>query len=357
MEYANNKNHLNTETMILPVCLLFVIIATLFIFEPPYSKVNLPVILLIYISMTAICAFRDINMPDAENYINDFTGFMVNGRFEIGYRVIRDIARLIGDNYQILFLVVGAVALFIKFCAFVNIAPFIYGALLVYLSYFFTLHEMIQMRVGVAVGFMLFAIKYITERDLLKFLIFASIATLFHTSTLIIFPLWFTPKIQINKLIWISLIPLSYIAVTLLGLTAGKIISHIPIGQVQLLYNGYLHSMSQGGHNIINIFNLLLIGKVAVCSFLILFDDLIQEYFMPIKTWLMIYTLSLVIYIIFSDIPVVAIRVSELLQTVEVITIPSVVFTIKEQIIGKFIVIIISLIFLMGIIYVNGYLI
>lgn len=342
--------------MIIPVFILFGVIASLFIFEKENAPLNPFALLCVFASMVLICTFRDINMPDSINYIDDFSGFMVNERFEIGYTIIRDAVKAIGANYRVLFFAVALVSIFIKLNAIVRISPYVYGSLLVYLSYFFILHDMIQMRAGLAVGFLFFAIKYISERNLTRFIIAATLASCCHLSSLVIFPLWFLPLIRFNKLVWVFLIPLCYFLVVVYGLTAGRIISYIPINQIQNLYIGYSHSLEQGNHDVINIFNMLLLGKVVVCTFLILYNDLIESRFSAFKPWLMIYTASLAIYIMFSDLPVVAIRISEFLQTVELIIIPMFVFVFSDRFVGKIIVISISAVYLLGITFINEYL-
>lgn len=333
--------------MILPVFSLFAIVLVLFLAEKESTKPNPVILSFIFIAMIIICAFRSIQMPDAQSYISNFWySYNVDSdRFEIGYQLVRDVVRSFSANYQVLFAVVAAIALTIKFRAIEVISPYMYGSLLVYMSNSFILHEMIQIRTGIAIGFALFAIKYIAERNFKRFLFFAVLATCFHYTSLCLFLLWFVPKIRINKWVWVSIIPFCY-ALVFKGLFASKLITLIPIAQVQILYNGYMLSTAMGRFGENHKFGLLFLGKVLICSFLILFHRLIETRYPHVRVWLMIYTIALALYVMLSDIPVVAARLSEFFQVAEIILIPLIVFTQKNKFVGKIIVMTIALIVL-----------
>ena len=343
--------------MVLPVFTLFVIIASFFLNEKEKSKPNLLVLSLIFISMVLICTFRSTEMADAQNYIDNFYYPNVGERFEFGYLLIRDLAKILSNNYRVLFFLVSVIALFLKFKAILKISPYVYGSLLIYLSYFFILHDMIQIRAGIAAGFILFSIKYIVERNLKKFIIFTCIACCFHISSLVVFLLWFVSKIKYSKLIWISIIPLSYVLVVFFNVTLGHLIPYIPIPQVQESYKVYTLAMEMGEHDLINIFNMLLIGKMFICTYLILYYDKIKRHFFCINIWLMIYIIALSTFVLFKDIPVVAFRIAELLQIVEFIIIPTILYTVRSRFVGKFLVVGVALVYLLIIVFYNKFIV
>ena len=59
--------------------------------------------------------------------------------------------------------------------------------------------------------------------------------------------------------------------------------------------------------------------------------------------YLKIYALSLAALVLLSDIPVLAFRISELFQVIEIVLLPLLVYTFKSKYMGKFVVICIAL--------------
>lgn len=336
--------------MILPVFVLFCALSLLFVMEPDYSRPSITLLSLLFVSMLTIIIFRDIEMRDAANYITHFQFKFGGGgeRFEPGYQLIRNLTRSISDNYQVLFGVVGAIALAIKFKAIESISPFVYGSLLVYLTNYFILHDMIQIRAGIVSGLFLFGVKFIAEQRLKPFLILTSIAICFHYSALILAPLWFVPQLKFNRVAWAAVIPFSY-ALALSGNTFGRLVSLIPVAQVQDLWAMYKYSAIDGVSEDVNIFNLVIIAKAVIAIYFVATLSEIECYFVHIRVWLSIFIVGIASFIIFSDVPVIAFRLSEMLTTVEIVLIPLLVYTFTNSFVGKLIVISIAF----ALLYVN----
>ncbi len=341
--------------MVIPVFILFVVVSLLYLEEKEYTEPNKWTLLLLSLSLLFISTNRSIEMADAVNYIYNFESGS-ESRFEPSYQLLRDVVAGFTSNYKWLFAAICSIALIVKFWAIERISPYIYGAILVYLSYFFILHDMIQIRAGVATAFLLFAIKYIAERRLIPFLIFSAIAISFHYSTMVILPLWFVSRVQINRMVWLSLLPLSYVVVLLGEAAFDNIIYQIPINQVQHLFNMYQSQMSLGIGVHIDLFNILTLTRVAISSVLIVGVDRVEEHFESFRVWLMIYTISLMLFILLSNLPVLAFRLSELLQVSEIVVIPSLVYCFSDRVVGKLVVITIALGYLLIITLLNQYL-
>ncbi|MFI3332545.1 MAG: EpsG family protein [Rikenellaceae bacterium] len=341
--------------MIIPLFTLFFFVSILYLEEQEYKEPNIWALLLISATMLFISTNRSVEMADAANYIYNFESGS-ESRFEPAYQLLRDVVASLTANYKWLFAAICSIALFVKFWAIDRIAPYIYGSILVYLSYFFILHDMIQIRAGVATGFLLFAIKYITERRLVPFLIFSAVAISFHYSTMIILPLWFVVRVRLSRMVWLSLLPLSYIVVMLGATSFEDIINHIPINQVQYLFDMYQSQMSLGIGVHIDLFNLLTLARVAICTVLIANVERVEECVDHFGVWLMIYTISLMIFILLSNLPVLAFRLSELLQVTEIVVIPALVYCFSDRVFGKVVVVATSLCYLLIITFINGYL-
>ena len=98
---------------------------------------------------------------------------------------------LIGPYPIYLFLLFAILGVSFKLIAIKQLTELWFLSLILYLSNFFILHEMTQIRAGVASAFLLLCVKPIYDRDLKRFLLFAVLGFLFHYSAIVILPLWF----------------------------------------------------------------------------------------------------------------------------------------------------------------------
>jgi len=79
----------------------------------------------------------------------------------------------------------------IKFLAISKISPYPALSIVVYVSFFYILHEMTQIRAGVAIGLVFWSIIDVAKNNKKNFLIKILIATLFHYSAIVFIMLYF----------------------------------------------------------------------------------------------------------------------------------------------------------------------
>lgn len=343
--------------MRLVIILLFIIFSIISIIDKGrYHRLcirNISILFFIWIILVLISAFRSNDMPDYENYYNFLIGYG-GERWEIGFKTYVGLFKKIHTNPIFLFAVIAALTVGIKLLAIRQMSNSFWLSMVVYISGVFILHDMIQIRVAAASGLLLWATKYAYERNLKKFLIIGGVAMLFHYSAIIIFPIWFISTTKTQRWFYMSLIPLSYILVSC-GIVFGRLAEHIPIPAFQVLWNAYQNSMSQGFDSDINIFNSLHIIRCFMCLFLLYNLNKIAIYKNISILWVKIYTISLVSLVVFSDIPVIAFRVSELYQIVEILLIPIIIIIPKYKGIGKYLVVGFSICLLFINTFYNGF--
>lgn len=95
-----------------------------------------------------------------------------------------------------------------------NHAGDIFIALLVFVSFRFSDFYMNAMRQGISIALIFFSIKFIFEKKVLFFLLVVYVASLFHKSAIVFFPIYFIQYINIENKRW--LMPLIFIAVFVL---------------------------------------------------------------------------------------------------------------------------------------------
>lgn len=283
--------------------------------------------------LSLIAAFRPDTMPDYENY-HDFFVYQSSERTEIGFTYYVQFFKSIISSPIFIFWAVAILSIGLKITAINALSPFFWGSMLVFVSRFFVLHDMIQIRAAVASGLILWSTKYLYNRDIKRFAVIVVLATLFHTSALAIIPFWFLNPKHINTKLYLLLIPLAYI-LALGGVTFGRFVELIPIDRVQQGWRMYELAMEHDIGTSINIFNISQLFRCACAIILIWYIGRLKTYVPQAIIWLKIYVVALVVLIMFSDIPVLAFRLNELLQVVEILLIPSIIVIPRYKQLGK----------------------
>ena len=313
--------------MILPVCLLFALFSILFLFTSgrrfPQSNILFLLILWVFV---CIAIFRPEDMPDRGNYEAFFRyPKLYNERFEIGFKYLTRLIKRFGANLTFFLFFFASISIALKLWAMRKMTTLLWGSLVVYVSNFFILHDMIQMRVAIASGLLLHAVYFVWKRNLIAFLITTSIAMLFHNSALIILPLWFLNIEKPQKRFYMVLIPLSYLLTGVLSLV--QYISYVPIASVKMLLLSYKETIG----NDINIFNALTLLRIAFCLFILLNIERVSKQNALAIILIKIYVIAISCFVLFSDLPVAAWRISELYMIVEIILLPMTVYIFRRN--------------------------
>lgn len=340
--------------MIVIIITLFLIIAIPALFFSVEISENKIIIFLNFAFLLIIFAgFRDGNsVRDYLNYIQLFK--YPDEYIEPTFNIISYIVKLLFyGNVVYLFLIYSFLGVSLKFYAIKQLSPFFFLSVIIYLSHYYILHDLTQIRVGVASGFLLMCIKPLYERNFKLFFTFLFIAILFHYSAIVLLPLWFINKDNLNKFYYYLLIPMGIIIYIL---KINLILElPIPILQEKIAIYKELQEFDVDGFNEINVFNSLYILRCLIYYFLLYYSNNIihsNKYFIIL---IKIYAFSLFSLPAFSVMPVIAFRIGELFGIVEVILMPMIFYTIKEKLFPKFVVVSISFAILLFNIFYNEY--
>ena len=324
--------------MIISIVFGFILLAFIAIFQP-VAKFEKYVVIFFGLVMALFAGFRE----DSYDYIiyellyENYEEVSV----EPSFKAISYLVSHLTDNIRYLFLIFAFLGVAVKLKAISTLSKFVLLSLAVYASNFYLLHEMTQIRAGVAAGFLLLSVKPNIERDLRKFLLFAVLGFLFHYSAILILPLWFLPK-KINVRVLALSILFGY-ASYFIGLDFVKI---IPIPGIQEKIEIYM-SMQEVNDDKINVFGYLYLLRIAVFYVLLFnYKALAQksQYFPLLIT---IYAISLTLFTVFGSIPAFSSRLSELFGVVEIILIPLLAYLFRLRILGRLAVVSVALVFLL----------
>jgi hypothetical protein len=236
-------------------------------------------------------------------------------------------------NIHTFFLIFATLGVSIKFLAIKRLSKVHLLSLIVYLSLYFILHEMTQIRTGVAAGLFLLSIPDIYDKNFRKFIIKFLLAFSFHYSAIVMLPLYFLNPKKLNIIYF--LLPIVGFILAIFNLSLFFLLNFSQMLPNFLAYkiNIYLDLLKLGEHSEINIINvyysfLLFTIYIYFCFFLYVKNKIKNNYdILFIKTL----TISLFSFYFFSDVPVFAFRISEFLNIVVIIFLPNLILYFKQK--------------------------
>jgi hypothetical protein len=170
------------------------------------------VLLIIY------CGLKDPFLyPDITNYYDYFKGDFINateGTLGIGYLILNRISRLLSPSFFLLLMIISIIVIYSYAKFILEYSPYIWLSLLLFLlvnyyQSFFLLRQYLAMSV------FLFSIKYIINRDPIRFGICTILAISFHLTAVIIIPFYFLYGINYSRKNFLLLIAAAIIFIIL----------------------------------------------------------------------------------------------------------------------------------------------
>ncbi len=283
--------------------------------------------------------FRGIWMPDYGDYVTSF--FSDDNRMEITWILFRSMTAWTGEP-KIIFLIYGSISVIFTIKAIVSQSKAILISLLVWISYIFIIQDMIQIRQGVSSAIFLYTIRYINSRNLNKFIIWNLIGATFHISALAVLPLYLLGKIGLHRKLFLIIIPIAY-CLYFLQLGVVYLIQYIEIDFIKSLW--ITKSQTLYVTERVNLFNVRQIILVLISMFLWVYIKNINRYWAESVIYIKIFTTSLVVFILFFDVPDIASRINVIYSVAEIIAIPALIYSSKHMLSYKYCVLFISVIF------------
>lgn len=168
--------------------------------------------------MVLIAGLREIGLdPDSENYEYSFQHYYQSfemGMVEPSFTLISAVLNVFTDNVHLLFLVYAFLGVTIKLYAFKKNLQCIFVPMMLYISFYFVLHEMTQIRAGVVSALFLLAVYHIAKKEKRKALLLIIVGSFFHYSSLALLPTLMFGNKDFNRkenIMIALLIPLSYL--------------------------------------------------------------------------------------------------------------------------------------------------
>lgn len=335
---------------------IFAIFAFFALIEPKKNKYGVTIFLIFLFLLSLFAGLRsEESSTDYSEYVKIFNNISSNKLLfydqkmmvEPTFYTIASLLRTQEISIVFLFLIYASLALFLKGKTILRDSKYIFCSLIIYYSNFFLLHEMTQIRAGVATGFFLLSIPSIESKKFKSFLLYMLFAILFHISAVLYLPLFFLKDKSLNKKNY-SLLLLIAIIISVLKFTFIDYLQYIPIAAIQNRYDLYTGVMANGIiSNSINLFNLFSIIDLIICLLLIKYSNILEERIPHFNIYAKTYIIGVSAFFIFSTFPPIAFRVKELMIVSQFIIIPFFIsFTSKNKFFVRALIVFISFIFL-----------
>lgn len=242
----------------------------------------------------------------------------------------------------------------LKWIAFRRLAPMFFLPIAIYMGNYFILHELTQIRAGVASAFFLLALPYIAQgRRWAAFALIAA-AVMFHFSALVYFSalaLTDKPLTMRWRIALASIPPIGY-ALYVLNIDILTIV-YIPFLTDKIEFYQRMRDKGIAGEAI-NVFNAVFLVKILIYFYLLYFYNTLVRYAHYISLLLKVMALSIIFMLFFAGLPVVAFRVSELFGIVDIILYSYLFYTLRPAWFGRAIIVVVSLaLFAINVFYVK----
>lgn len=158
-----------------------------------------------------VCLIQDTSLnKDRNQYVYLINAIADEGLalMEPGYLLLVKLLATFSSGVvfeTLFFLLVALASVSVKMVLFDRYGGNLFGCVIAYLSYFFLLHEMTQIRIGLAIGLLYFSWFSWIENRRISYYVFGLLATLFHVSCLIfIIAPWMLSVIRFRR--WYGLL-------------------------------------------------------------------------------------------------------------------------------------------------------
>lgn len=308
----------------------FLIISLLVAWNYNYIKKNSINNILIYFFIVGIllvfAVFRDgSRLPDYQEYVFSFNNPSI-GPIEPSYKFIVKNIRYFSKSYLWLFFVYALIGINIKYYAIKKYSPLFFYSISVWISTYFLLHEMIQIRASIASGILLLLIPLIYKKDYLNSIVLIGISFLFHRSSIIYIVLLFLS----NKNKWTPWF-ICYLIIVFNNITNNRLIESTGILNYMTglyLYSEDIYDLSKS-YESLNLFAPYILLQTLTCFYCIYRIKEINHKFKYITICIKISLISIFIYGL--PLGVVSLRIAELLSTVNIFLYPCIILGAKTS--------------------------
>ncbi len=327
---------------------MFVFIIALFIFIIVLSFVEDKMtnvqkcctLIMLSASMIAVAAFKDVTIDaDAAEYERMFYNnddILIEISTEPTFIYISRFVLALGGSIAGLFFIYAAISIPLKIMVMQKMTPWIFSALVIYVARYYTLHDLVQIRAGAACAMLMITVYYLVNKQARLCAIFFIIALTFHYSSLVVLPILLIGNRKANKTvryIMASIIPIGF-AMAFLGKDIFSLVpASIVTGKVELYSaNAFTYD------TIVPYKSGLTLIKCFIFYFFLYFYEFLSERIKYFPIMMYFEAASIFAILMFTTIPVLCTRLSELFGFLEPLLFICCIHCIKPQYLARILI-------------------
>ncbi|MFU1633699.1 EpsG family protein [Aeromonas veronii] len=311
------------------------------------------IIAVLFIFLFLCAAFRPIGLDfDSAEYLNAIESFY-NGVYTIqepGFIFLAYFSEVFfSSSTRSVFVLYAFISLLIKFYCISKYAADKFVSFIIYACVFFILHDLTQIRAGLAAAFFLWSLPDLINGNKKNYLVKVFLASLFHFSASLLFPLIFLSKQKWRASIYISLPLLSLLLVVLVGDLKDILIvffSYFPDFISSKAVSYIMGVDLEGRFSDVNVFSKI---SLSTWGFYLLYGyacSRLRSFSDADNLFLKLFGIMLTIYYLFSSVPVLSARCFELLSVSFIYSLPLLARKFRPSLYLKSIIIFWSILYL-----------
>lgn len=318
--------------LILSIFAIVVVLAFLEDYMQSWQKL----LFLIGIGIALICiaTFKPMTTTDAEIYEYYFyynDDELVELVTEPTYIQLSRLVMAMGGEVIVIFFIFSMISIPIKLFALWKCTPYIFTAMIVYVGIYFPMHDVVQIRCGVATAFLLLALIPLAKRQYWQATGLMLVATLFHYSSLAFLPVLLVGNIRVNKYWKYVLGAAIPVCLVLYTLHIGAI-SLLPSSLIEGKIDLY-KEMSETGNWVMYVpyKQLTFLAEFVLLYVLLFFYDTIEKHSVYAPILIKILVIEMGFITMFSDIPVLGGRLHDLFGMFNTLAFTCCLYCIKPR--------------------------
>ena len=271
---------------------------------------------------------------DATNYESYFynnDNFLIEVATEPTFIYMSRLYLSLGFGITAIFLTYALLAIPLKLTILWKMTPFIFTSMIVYVGIYYPVHDAVQIRCGVAVAFLLWAMVPLAKRRYFMAIVLLIVATLFHYSSIAFIPILIVGNMKIGKY-WKYLLGITIpicLALYVAGIGATSLIpSSVVEGKLDL----YKETSEAGGWEEYALYkHIPFLTEFALLYIFLYFYETIEKHCIYAPILVKILVLEMGYMILFADIPVLGARLHELFGMFNVVAYVQCLYCVKPR--------------------------
>ena len=249
----------------------------------------------------------------------------------------------LGGGLIWMFLIYALIAIPTKLKALYGMTPYIFTALIIYIPIYYELHDLIQIRAAAACAFLLLALNPLSNKRYWTATLLMIIAILFHYSSVVFIPFLFIGSRQLgynSRLVVACVIPVCFV----IYLMGKDLFSLIPSSILGGKLDYYQKTSEKGEWEMALLYkNVYFMLKVAMMYLCLYFYNHIVENNRLAPLLLNLFLASILSPMLFSTIPVIASRVSDMYGIIDCIVFTFALYLFSPRYLARFGILIIGI--------------